>query len=171
MERTRRERTLDDIKGKDKKKILFVCLGNICRSPAAEGVLQNLVEESGATSSWEIDSAGTGGWHVGELPDKRMRIHAAKRGLELNHHCRRVSRSDFDDFDLIIGMDSMNISDLKSLAPTMEAEEKIFPMAYFVDKAMRYDHIPDPYYEGAQGFELVLDLLQNGCENLYNRLK
>lgn len=171
MERTRREIILDDIKGKDKKKILFVCLGNICRSPAAEGVLQNLVEESGATSSWEIDSAGTGGWHVGELPDKRMRIHAAKRGLELNHHCRRVSRSDFDDFDLIIGMDSMNISDLKSLAPSVEAEEKIFPMAYFVDKAMRYDHIPDPYYDGAQGFELVLDLLQNGCENLYNRLK
>lgn len=152
-------------------RILFVCLGNICRSPAAEGVLRALADEEGMADAVVIDSAGTGGYHVGQLPDQRMRVHARRRGLELTHRCRQVRESDFEDFDLIIPMDESNRRNLMSMAPTPEAQAKIVPMAAFVDAAMRYDYIPDPYYEGAEGFELVLDLLENGCRNLLNALK
>lgn len=158
----------------DKKptRILFVCLGNICRSPAAEGVFcEILKEQQGAESRYVVDSAGTGGYHVGQLPDDRMRIHARRRGLELTHRCRKVEVEDFDDFDLIIGMDAGNLSKLRNLAPSVEAARKIHGMAEFFSGGARYDHVPDPYYEGAEGFELVLDLLQDGCMNLYNRLE
>ena len=155
------------LKGKDKIRVLFVCLGNICRSPAAEGVMKAIVDENNAFDRWEIDSAGTGRWHIGELPDKRMRIHARSRGLELTHRCRQVSPSDFNEFDLIIPMDSQNTLDLRRMAPTLEAARKIVPMATFIEPSMGYDHVPDPYYEGSEGFELVLDLLDNGCRRLY----
>ena len=158
------------LKEKPVKKVLFVCLGNICRSPAEEGVLKAIVEEKGDGSRWEIDSAGTGGWHVGEQPDKRMRIHARQRGIELNHKCRKVTSADFDDFDLIIPMDSSNESDLRRLAPSLEVARKIIPMAAFVDDSFGYDYVPDPYYEGAEGFELVLNLLEDGCRRLYESL-
>lgn len=147
--------------------VLFVCLGNICRSPAADGVMKSFVSERSDAARWTIDSAGTGGWHVGQLPDKRMRVHAARRGYNLDHICRQVREADFERFDLIVGMDAQNISDLRCLAPSPEAEEKIVSMADFCSIATRYDHIPDPYYEGAEGFELVLDLLQDACAGLY----
>ena len=165
------EERINSLRDKDKISILFVCLGNICRSPAAEGVLKSIVTEQGNADEWEIDSAGTGGWHVGDLPDKRMRIHARERGLDLTHRCRKVSPSDFDNFDLIIPMDANNYADLKKLAPSQEAANKIIPMATFIDNSYRTDHVPDPYYEGAEGFELVLDLLQNGCGNLFELLR
>lgn len=129
--------------------------------------MKAVVESNGDSANWVIDSAGTGNYHIGDLPDKRMRVHARRRGYELDHRCRQVRESDFDDFDLIIPMDASNERNLQRIAPTLEAEEKIVPMARFVDMAMRYDHIPDPYYEGSEGFELVLDLLENGCANLY----
>lgn len=166
----RQERLIAALKGKSPVKILFVCLGNICRSPAADGIMKAVVDERGESSRYIIDSAGTGRWHVGQLPDKRMRVHALRRGLTLDHICRQVSVDDFDDFDLIIGMDSQNVADLRELAPTSEAAEKVVPMAAFVDMTMRYDYIPDPYYEGAEGFELVLDLLDNGCRRLAGML-
>lgn len=153
-----------------KRRILFVCLGNICRSPAAEELFRQEVIKRGNLDEWTIDSAGTGDWHVGQLPDQRMRVHARHRGYELTHHCRQVKESDFDNFDIIIGMDANNISNLRRLAPSPEAEKKIIPMAKFVSMTTRYDHIPDPYYEGAEGFELVLDLLENASYNLYNCL-
>lgn len=153
-----------------KHKILFVCLGNICRSPAAEGIMRAIVDDKPDAADWEIDSAGTGGYHIGDQPDRRMRVHARERGINLVHTCRRVSESDFDRFDMIIGMDDSNISNLRAIAPTIEAEKKIHRMAEFLDPGMRYGYIPDPYYEGSEGFELVLDLLQNGCENLYKKL-
>lgn len=162
---------LDSLKGKPVKRVLFVCLGNICRSPAGEGVLKAIVEENGDTDRWMIDSAGTGGWHVGEQPDRRMRIHARQRGIELVHRCRKVKPADFDDFDLIIPMDANNETDLKRMAPSLEAARKIVPMAALVDDSLNYDYVPDPYYEGAEGFELVLDLLENGCRNLYKELR
>lgn len=150
------------------KRVLFVCLGNICRSPAANGVMQAIVDAHGDTARWVIDSAGTGDYHIGDLPDRRMRVHAQRRGYDLTHRARQVTERDFDDFDLIIPMDASNERNLHRLAPTPEAEEKIAPMAEWIDLSTRYDHVPDPYYEGAEGFELVLDMLENGCDNLYS---
>jgi len=155
---------------KKTRKILFVCLGNICRSPAAEELFRNVVKRRGNIDDWVIDSAGIGAWHIGQLPDKRMRVHAARRGYDLTHHARQVSVNDFENFDMIIGMDSGNLYDLHQLAPSPEAEHKIVPMSRFFTMTTRFDHVPDPYYEGADGFELVLDLLESGCENLYTQL-
>ena len=163
--------TVNSLRGKDKIKILFVCLGNICRSPAAEGVMKAIVDENNDSARFEIDSAGTGNYHIGDLPDHRMRIHAQRRGYNLTHRCRQVNPSDFEDFDLIVAMDESNRRNLQRIAPTLEDEKKIIMMADFADLATRYDHIPDPYYEGAEGFELVLDLLESACNNLYSALK
>lgn len=162
---------INSLKSKEKIKILFVCLGNICRSPAAEGVMKAIVEANDDSSRFEIDSAGTGNYHIGDLPDRRMRVHAQHRGYNLIHRCRQVTPSDFEDFDLIVAMDESNRRNLCRIAPTVEAENKIVMMADFADLATRYDHIPDPYYEGAEGFELVLDLLESACANLYDNIK
>ena len=151
-------------------RVLFVCLGNSCRSPAADGIMHSLVAEHGVAELWTIDSAGIGGWHVGDLPDKRMRVHAIRRGYDLTHHARQVRELDFDNFDLIIGMDSQNIEDLRELAPSPEAEARIIPMGAFLPASSNYYFIPDPYYEGSEGFELVLDLLEEACRDLYATL-
>lgn len=158
------------LKSKDKIRVLFVCLGNICRSPAAEGVFRSIIDSEEDGKRWIVDSAGTYGGHAGDLPDKRMRVHAQRRGYNLTHRSRQFRQSDFDNFDLIIPMDASNERNLKSMAPTLEDEAKIVPMIKFVKTATRYDHVPDPYYEGAEGFELVLDLLEDGCRNLYETL-
>lgn len=161
-------KAIENLRKQPVKKVLFVCLGNICRSPAADGIMHSIVESHGHSAEWEIDSAGIGNWHAGQLPDRRMRVHANRRGYDLTHRARQVRPADFDNFDLIVGMDHGNLSDLHELAPTMEAEAKIAPMIDFVEHlATRYDHIPDPYYEGAEGFELVLDMLEDGLANLY----
>lgn len=152
-------------------RVLFVCLGNICRSPAADGIMHSIVNAEGADSDWLIDSAGTGRYHIGDLPDRRMRVHARQRGLELDHICRQVRTSDFDDFDIIIGMDDSNIANLRNIAPSPEAERKILPMAAFFSPSARYGYVPDPYYEGAEGFELVLDLLEDACRRLYETFR
>ena len=154
-----------------KHRILFVCLGNICRSPAAQGIMQNLIDKEGLSAEFKIDSAGLYGGHAGELPDSRMRIHASKRGYSLLHRSRPVKISDFDDFDFIVAMDDSNFSRLKSLAPTIEAEKKIVKMTDFVKGFPQYHSVPDPYYEGAEGFEIVLDLLEDGCRNLLDKIK
>lgn len=164
------EERIKALREKDKVSVLFVCLGNICRSPAAEGIMRALVEERGDADRWEIDSAGTGGYHVGDLPDPRMRVHASRRGLTLDHICRRVRESDFDNFDLIIGMDDNNLRHLRAMAPTIEAEAKVAAMADFFPEGSRFYCVPDPYYDGADGFEKVLDLLQDATVNLYERL-
>ncbi len=154
----------------NKPKILFVCLGNICRSPAAQGVFESLLKERGLEKDFEVDSAGIGNWHAGQLPDPRMRAHAIRRGLQLTHHARQVKPYDFDDFDLIVAMDNSNVADLMEIAPSPEAQRKIVRMADFLRHHSHYRSIPDPYYEGAEGFELVLDLLQDGCESLLDEL-
>ena len=155
----------------EKYKILFVCLGNICRSPAAEGVMRRLAETQGLSERLEIDSAGTYGGHRGELPDPRMRSAAAKRGLGLTHRSRKIEEEDFAEFDRIVVMDDMNYEDVHRLAPSREAAERIDRMREFFRKHPDRSHVPDPYYEGHEGFELVLDLLEDGCEGLLETLK
>lgn len=154
-----------------KKKILFVCLGNICRSPAAQGIMQSLIDERNIQNEFELDSAGLYGGHAGDLPDYRMRQHAYKRGYNLSHISRPVKSSDFDYFDLIVAMDDSNYFRLKTLAPTIEDQQKIVKMIDYVKGYPKYHSIPDPYYEGSEGFEIVLDLLEDGCRNLLNDLK
>lgn len=163
----RSEEIVNTLKKKEEIRILFVCLGNICRSPAAQGIFESLIV---GDSRMVCDSAGLYHGHRGELPDSRMREHARRRGLQLTHRARPVSVADFDRFDLIVGMDAANIDGLRRMAPTVEAGRKIVPMIDFVADRRGYDHIPDPYYEGAEGFELVLDLLADGCANMYKRL-
>lgn len=147
-------------------RILFVCLGNICRSSAAEGVMKRLVAEAGREAEFLIDSAGILSYHQGELPDPRMRAHAARRGYELVHRSRPVRTDDFYDFDLIIGMDDRNIDDLQERAPSPEACAKIHRMTDYCTRFTYADHVPDPYYGGAEGFENVLDLLEDACAGL-----
>ena len=153
-----------------KYSVLFVCLGNICRSPAAQAVMQAMVDERGLTDRFFIDSAGLGGWHFGDLPDKRMRVHARPRGYELTHRARTVKASDFEDFDLIVGMDASNIDDQRYKAATIEQQDKVVMMGDYIRQYPNYDHVPDPYYEGSEGFELVLDLLEDACANLLNSI-
>lgn len=160
---------LSSLESKRKPRVLFVCLGNICRSPAAEGIMRAMAAEAG--KAVEVDSAGTGNYHIGELPDKRMRVHALRRGYDLSgHHCRQVTEADFDDFDLIVAMDASNEANLRRIATTVEAERKIVAMGALLDPGMGYDHIPDPYYDGAEGFERVLTLLESGCRRLLTHL-
>jgi len=150
-------------------KLLFVCLGNICRSPAAEGIMKKLVKDAGLKNEFYIDSAGTSGWHEGELPDSRMHAHAKRRGYTLDSLSRAVRPSDFDEFDMILAMDDNNFRILKNSAPSIEAEQKIHRMTDF-QKHLKYNHVPDPYYGGAKGFDLVIDILEDACEGLLEKL-
>ncbi len=152
-------------------RLLFVCLGNICRSPAAEGVMRHLVECEGLDDKIECDSAGTYGGHAGELPDARMRRAAAARGYDLTHRSRMIRTADFDRFDMILTMDDSNYERVHRLAPSLEAAAKIHRMTSFCRSHPGVDHVPDPYYEGAAGFEHVLDLLEDACEGLLAELK
>jgi protein-tyrosine phosphatase len=148
------------------KRILFVCLGNICRSPTAEGVMRRLVEEQGLAGEIEIDSAGTGGWHVGAPPDARATEAARRRGTTLEGAARRFDpRSDFDRFDLILAMDAENKRDLLALAPDDDARAKV---RLFL--AGERD-VPDPYYGGPDGFERVLDLVEEASASLLRELR
>jgi protein-tyrosine phosphatase len=156
-------------------KLLFVCLGNICRSPAAEGVMRHIVAQAGLGDSIECDSAGTYGGHAGEKPDHRMRRAAAARGYDLTHRARQIRVDDFDRFDKIIVMDDSNYERVHRLAPSPEAVGKIHRMTEFRRRgpgAPHPDatHVPDPYYEGAEGFERVLDLLEDCCSGLFSCL-
>ena len=155
----------------DKIKILFVCMGNICRSPSAEAVFTSLVKNNGQSKKFEIDSAGTIAYHAGESPDKRMQSHAVKRGYKLTGFSRKFNPfTDFDHFDMIIGMDNENVHSLKQMARNQNDLDKIHLMTDF-SKEWSYEEIPDPYYGGEEGFELVLDLLEDSCEGLLEEIK
>jgi protein-tyrosine phosphatase len=157
-------------------KILFVCLGNICRSPSAEGVMRRLVAEAGLDgppTRIELDSAGTGAWHVGEPPDARARSAAQARGIELHSVARQVCVEDFERFDLILAMDASNQHALRRLAPNEPAREKVRLLREF-DPASADLHdldVPDPYYDSQRGFEIVLDQVQAACEGLLVRVR
>lgn len=148
-------------------KILFVCLGNICRSPAAEGVMKKLVKGL----PFEIDSAGTAGYHIGELPDTRMISHARKRGFDLTSRARKFDPlKDFESFDLIIAMDRNNLSDLKAMDRSNRFTSKLSLMTDYTLE-MDANEVPDPYYGGPEGFEHVLDILEDACTGLLKKLQ
>lgn len=149
-------------------RVLFVCLGNICRSPAAQGITEKLAAEAGV--GIECDSAGFYGGHAGDLPDRRMREAAFGRGYRLDHRARRIRSYDLDDFDIVVGMDDNNIDDLHRLADTEERDRKIVRMTDFATAHPEYDSVPDPYYEGAAGFQLVLNLLEDACGELIKEM-
>ncbi|MBK5720752.1 low molecular weight phosphotyrosine protein phosphatase [Dysgonomonas sp. Marseille-P4677] len=151
-------------------KVLFVCLGNICRSPAGEGIFKKLVKEQGWEDKVIVDSAGTSGYHDGELPDPRMRRHGARRGYKFDSLSRKFTSKDFYDFDIILAMDDSNYHNIMRLAPDLDSQKKVYRMVEFSQR-FGHDHIPDPYYSGADGFELVLDLLEDACEGLIDQIK
>ena len=154
-----------------KQRILFVCLGNICRSPAAEAMMQMLVERNGLADRVVLDSAGTYGGHSGERSDARMRRAALARGIDITHRARQVREEDFERFDMIIAMDDNNYEALFRLAPDREAQQRIYRFREFLRHNPNWSYIPDPYYEGHEGFELVLDLLEDGCSTLLEKLR
>jgi protein-tyrosine phosphatase len=154
----------------DKVSVLFVCLGNICRSPSAEAVFNGVVKNAGLRNNFEVDSAGTSGWHEGGPADKRMQSHAIKRGFNLTSLSRKfIPDTDFDHFNYIIGMDDENMLNLKKVARTDADLDKLHKMTDF-SKNWDYEEVPDPYYGGDAGFELVLDLLEDACEGLLEKL-
>lgn len=154
------------------KRILFVCMGNICRSPAAEGVFLHLLARSGVEEAFCVDSAGTGGWHVGKPADARMRAAASARGIHLPSRARQIDPTDLQNFDLILTMDHDNRRNVQLLAQHLggRASAEIRCITSYC-RRFDADHIPDPYYGGADGFEHVLDLLEDACEGLLQELK
>jgi protein-tyrosine phosphatase len=145
--------------------VLFVCLGNICRSPTAEGVFRKLVEEAGLEAHIRIDSAGTAGYHEGAPPDARAAAAASARGIDLGGlRARRVVPQDFEEFDLILAMDEENILDLRQVAPDSTRARIMLLLDYAPGGPGRA--VPDPYYGGRNGFEQVLDLVTEGCSGL-----
>jgi len=147
-------------------RILFVCLGNICRSPTAEGVMRHKLREAGLGEDVDVESAGTGGWHVGHPPDERASAAAAARGIALESRAQRFEREHFEDFDLIVAMDSQNLADMRELAPHAAAEGKLAMLRDYDPEADGALDVPDPYYGGEQGFEDVLDMVERSCDGL-----
>lgn len=157
------------MKSKEKIRVLFICMGNICRSPTAEGVFRHLVEQQGLTEQIIIDSAGTHDYHIGEPPDARAQVAAARRGYDLSGlRARQVARDDFSTFDYILAMDKANLGLLRQQCPD-DYRDRLKLFLEFADHgALR--EVPDPYYGGAQGFEQVLDLAEQGARGLLREI-
>lgn len=151
-------------------RVLMVCLGNICRSPSAQGVLEKIIENKGLQKLVHVDSAGTGDWHIGEAPDPRAVSAAASRGYIIHQlSARQVERRDFEYFDYILCMDRSNLTTLRELCPPGRRSKLQLLMEY--GESSSHDTVPDPYYSGEQGFELVLDLLEDACNNFVGHLR
>ena len=153
------------------QKLLFVCLGNICRSPAAEGVFLHLLKQRGLCDQFVVDSAGTGWWHVGNSADRRMKAAASLRGIDLPSRARQISLDDFFSFDLVLTMDNDNLAAVKSLAQEAgpKAMATVKPILSY-SRRFNETEVPDPYYGGEAGFVHVLDLLEDACSNLLDEL-
>ncbi|MBU1662043.1 MAG: low molecular weight phosphotyrosine protein phosphatase [Chloroflexi bacterium] len=152
-------------------RICFVCLGNIVRSPLAENMFRYLAEQAGAAHKYELDSAGTSDWHIGEQPDSRMRRVAARHGFRYDGRSRQFEHRDFDNFDLIIAMDASNQSDLLRMAKTSEHRAKLRLMREFDPYGGPSDPVPDPYYGGIDGFEDVFAIVKRSCQGLLTALE
>lgn len=148
--------------------LCFVCLGNICRSPTAAGVMTHLVREAGLDSLIGIDSAGTGGWHAGEMPDARARSVARARGIDLDDVARRFEQEDFDRFDLVLAMDHENLTDLRRLRGRRRTRAEVHLLREFDPAAPRGASVPDPYFDDR--FEEVFDLVEAACRGLLDHL-
>ena len=153
------------------KKILFVCLGNICRSPAAEAVFLKLLEKYDLSKNFIVDSAGTGAWHVGKKADLRMRSAAEKRGIIIKSLARQITVSDLSKFDLIITMDNDNYLNLQNMVKTL-GSEKVADIRTMLSYSSKFNltEVPDPYYGRDDGFDHVLDILEDSCQSLLNCL-
>ncbi|MFB2896784.1 low molecular weight protein-tyrosine-phosphatase [Aerosakkonemataceae cyanobacterium BLCC-F50] len=148
-------------------KLLFVCLGNICRSPSAENIMKHLVNQAGLSKEIICDSAGTSSYHIGSPPDRRMSAAAKLRGIELVGEARQFQRSDLEKFDLILAMDKENYRDILSLDRSQQYKDKVKLMCDFCTRH-NLKEVPDPYYGGSEGFNQVIDLLLDACEGLLN---
>ena len=151
-------------------RILFVCMGNICRSPCAEGIMQFLIKQQGLEDEIECDSAGTIDYHQGDSVDSRMQEYAGMRGYELNSTARKFILQDFENFDWIITMDENNYSQIRLLDPNNSFTHKIRRMTDFCETT-KISSVPDPYYGGNQGFETVIDILEDACGGFLKYLK
>lgn len=161
---------INSLKDKEKIRILFVCLGNICRSPAAEGIMRHIVEKHGLEDVIETDSAGIGAWHIGERPDRRMRSHGADHGYDFSSRARQIKGEDMKRFDHIIVMDDENYRDVMAIARTEEERRKVAMITDFCSRHPGHSTVPDPYYGGDKGFELVIELLEDACEGLLKHI-
>ena len=152
------------------KSILFVCLGNICRSPAAEGIFLKKIKDLGIQDQFKVDSAGTGGWHVGSQADARMREAAKQRGVKINSLARQINLGDLYDFDFILTMDNANLRDVNSLASDGKDQTRalVQPLLTY-SKNNRISEVPDPYYGGQNGFEEVLDIIDDAIEGFLEK--
>jgi protein-tyrosine phosphatase len=158
--------------GQAKCSVLFICMGNICRSPLAEGIFRVMVQKAGLESAFHIDSAGTHFYHVGAPPDERSVAVGLKYGYDLTaQRCRLVQAQDFTVFDYILAMDKRNLRDLSAVAPTAEMRQKPKLLLDFARVALLETEVPDPYYGGEDGFENVLKLVEHGCEGLLAQIK
>jgi low molecular weight protein-tyrosine phosphatase len=151
--------------------VRFVCLGNICRSPLAHGVLENLIAREGLQHEIRVSSAGTGGWHVGSPPDDRMQQTANKYGIQLNSRGQQFKRSDFQDLDLILAMDHSNLIALQQLSPDLEQSKKLRMFRSFDPEADGDLDVPDPYYGGGRGFKIVYQMVERTCPKVLEFLK
>ena len=151
--------------------ISFVCMGNICRSPTAAAVMRHLVRQAGVDGAIEIDSAGTGAWHVGEARDQRSQAVGARRGMPLAGEARQFRRSDFARFDYVLALDRENLADLLQLAPDAQARAKLHLLREFDPASPPNSDVPDPYYGGVDGFEQVFDICEAACCGLLDHLR
>jgi protein-tyrosine phosphatase len=151
-------------------RVLFVCLGNICRSPSAENIMKHLVEEAGLSGRITCDSAGTASYHIGSPPDRRMSVAAGKRGIKMEGQGRQFEGHDFQNFDLILAMDEDNYRGIQSLDPKGKYQAKVRMMCEFA-KEHGDREVPDPYYGGPEGFDYVIDLLMDACGGLLEEIR
>lgn len=156
---------------KDPVRICFVCLGNICRSPTAEGVMRHLIRKEGLEDRFELDSAGTGSWHVGNPPDERASQTARSRGFPLEGAARQFEPRDFGRFDLVVAMDASNRKNLERMAPDADARGKIVLLRDFDSASPKGSEVPDPYYGGPEGFENVFDVVEAACRGLLQHVR
>lgn len=154
-----------------KHTVLFICLGNICRSPAAEGIMKSLVEKEGMSDDFFIDSAAIGSWHIGQLPDSRMRKCGTEHGYRFDSHARQFQKSDFQRFDLIVVMDNENYRAITSMASSQADKDKVVRIADYLTHHREYTTVPDPYYGDYSDFELVIELLEDACQGLLDSIK